>query len=456
MIRRSLASLFTLLALGASAALADAPAPTAGPMIGHATDKSVRLWMQFPVAGAVTVNVSDLQTHRAVAGMRVSLEGPIPFVCDIPVSELTPDNSYQIQVKFDGETVILPGPDPLLRTAPPPGQEETLSVACGSGLLISPFAPAKTPAGEVPRAATPPNTPPSTPPTPSFTPQKLPIFRAIADAKPRAFLFLGNVGTLPSNLDDFPTTHRAAYRFIADFHSALRRQPDLQPLFRSTPCYAVFGDRDFGPADCDSTFIFAPESLVAFQRFWPNPEWGTPENPGCFCTFSLGDADFFLLDARTFRTAKALLGAPQLAWLQAGLKSSRAAFKILAAPCTLWGDDPAHPDPDSWSRFPAEQDAFLHWLGDNRIAGIVTLSGNHPSGALTKFVPDPAINLQYPLFTLATSTLYRPNGDAAPANTFGTLDFAGTREHRSLTLRLREENGKTRLEQVLLAGQLKN
>jgi hypothetical protein len=385
--------------------------------------------------------------------MRVGLEGPIPFVCDVPVSSLEPNATYRIEVKFDGQPVILPGPDVVLRTAPTPGEEAAFSVACGSGILISPFTPARPSASTAPVTTS----PTTAPPTPTFAPHKLPIFRAITDTNPRAFIFLGNVGTLPPKLDEFPTTHRAAYRFIADFHSNLRREPDLQPLLRTTPCYAVFGDRDYGPADCDSTYVFAPEALVAFQRFWPNPDWGSPENPGCFSTFSLGDTDFFLLDARTFRTAKTLLGTPQLAWLQANLSASHAAFKILAAPCTLWGDDPEHPDADSWSRFPAEQAAFLRWLGDSHITGIVALGGNHPTGALAKFDPDPATNLRYPLFILATSTLAKSqHGIGDPPNTFGTLDFAGKGEHRSLTLRLRDDTGKTRLEQVLLAAQLKN
>ena len=49
-----------------------------------------------------------------------------------------------------------------------------------------------------------------------------------------------------------------------------------------------------------------------------------------------------------------------------------------------------------------------------------------------------------------------PHGADDPPDTFGTLDFAGGGEHRSLTLRLHDDTGKTRLEQVLLAGQLKN
>jgi hypothetical protein len=459
MIRRRAAVVLALLSALVVPALGEGPAPTAGPMVGHATDRSVRVWMQFPVAGGVTINAIDLRTHQPVSGMRVGLEGPLPFVCDVPIGSLEPNSSYRIDVKFDGESVTLAGPDVVLRTAPPPGQEAAFSVACGSGILISPFtpaAPAAGSAGAASGASTSPAVPPE-PPTPTYAPHRLPIFRAITETNPRAFLFLGNVGILPPKLDEFPATHRAAYRFIAEFHSALRRQPDLQPLLRTTPCYAVFSDRDFGPADCDATYVYAPESLVAFQRFWPNSDWGTPENPGCFSTFTLGDADFFLLDARTFRTAKTLFGTAQLSWLQNHLQASHAAFKILAAPCTLWGDEPAHPDPDSWSRFSAERDGFLRWLGEQRLSGIVALAGNHPAGALTKMDPDPATHLKYPLFTLATSTLANIHpGPGDPPNTFGTLEFAGGGEHRSLTLRLRDETGKTRLEQVLLAGQLKN
>jgi len=79
--------------------------------------------MQFPIAGEVTVNAFDLQTHRSVSGLRVGLEGPMPFVCDVPVSNLEPNTTYRIELKFDGEPVTLPGPDFVVSTAPSPGEE---------------------------------------------------------------------------------------------------------------------------------------------------------------------------------------------------------------------------------------------------------------------------------------------------------------------------------------------
>src|SRR5690242_9423983 len=40
---------------------------TAGPMIGHVTDTSARLWMQFPVAGDVTINAFEVETSHQVS-----------------------------------------------------------------------------------------------------------------------------------------------------------------------------------------------------------------------------------------------------------------------------------------------------------------------------------------------------------------------------------------------------
>jgi alkaline phosphatase D len=428
--------------------------PDAGPMIGHVTDNSARIWMQFPIAGDVTINTYDVARGTAVSGVRVGLEGPSPFVCDIPISGLQPNRAYRIEVKFDGEPVRLPGPEIAIRTTPARGEESIFNIAFGGGIAVTPLERAQT-------------SPAAPKPVPAA--HKLPIFSAVSAAKPRAFLFLGNTGYLPAKSDDFPVTHRAAYRFIADFHSAIRREPDLQDLFRATPCYSTFGDRDFGPTD----FAFAQESLIAFQRFWPNPDWGTPANPGCFSTFSYGDVDFFLLDTRTFRSAPdasdpCLLGEAQMAWLQKNLKASRASFKILAAPSMLWGDDPDKPDRNSWSSFPAERKAFFKWVGENRVNGIVGLSAGNAIGQLTTFE---SADVGYPLFSLGSSSLSadpaappvpapipdpRRVGQPVAGESFGTLDFGAQREHRFVTLRLRDAAGKTRVEQTLLAVTLRH
>jgi len=443
-----------------------------GPMVGHVTDRSARIWMQLPIAGEVSITAIDLQRNQPVSGLRTDVNGPSPFVCDVPVNNLEPGHSYRLEATFEGKPLRFAGPAPIVRTAPPPGSESPFSIAFGSDLYLTPQTAQR--------------------------PPLLPIAAAITDFKPRAFFFLGNTGYLPARLDAFPTTRRAAFRAISDLHAAARAWPDLQPLFRSTPCYGIFNDRDFGTPDADRTFIFGPESQVAFQRFWPSPDWGTPQNPGCYCTFTFGDADFFLLDVRTYRdphaapaaagsapggapaTAPAalkMLGDGQLQWLQNALKQSRASFKVLVAPCLLF-DAPAQPGApaaDGWSRFPAEQATFFQFLADNQVTGILALAGNQPAGNLSQVKLPPSAagkRVQYPIFTLGTSTLTdvprdaRPPLAALPANgrigevvqqnNFGSLSFGGQGEHRFVTLRLHDESNKVRVEQTIFAGQLKN
>ena len=221
-ITKSLLSAGVLLVAAGRAAAADL---VAGPMVGHVTDKSARLWMEFPVAGQVTVTAFDVVHNEPVGGMGVGVEGPWPFVCDVPVSGLQANHAYRVEVKLNGEVVKLP--EIVLRTAPAPGEEATFSVAFGSGLDITPMAPANGAGGAAAQS------------DPVLVPHKLPIFQSITSIKPRAFFFLGGMGNLPAKLEDFPTTHRAAYRFITDFDSLIRREPDMQPLLSSTPCYAA-------------------------------------------------------------------------------------------------------------------------------------------------------------------------------------------------------------------------
>jgi alkaline phosphatase D len=423
-------------------------------MIGHVTDKSARLWMQFPVAGDVTINAFEIERNIEVSGLRVGLEGPTPFVCDVPVSGLQPNKNYRVEVKFDGQAVKIP--ELAIRTAPIPGEETTFTIAFGGGVDIEPLSNGNGGATQM---------------APVFKPHKMPLFRTIEDAKPRTFFFLGEIGRLPAKLEDYPTTHRNAYRFLADFQSLMRREPDFQGLFRNMACYGIYGDRDFGPAaspvgatpaatratgtaaavggggEPEPGYVFTQESLVAFERFWPNADWGTPENPGCYSKCSFGDVDFLLLDGRTFRDRNAMLGKAQLAWLEKNLKASRATFKILGTAYPLFAEGQ-----DGWAKYASERDAFLKWLGENQINGIVAMVGGQPTAGITKFQ---APGVKYPLLTASAGKLFAPDSDPKNQN-FGTLDFGGLREHRFVTLQIRDAAGKVKTEQTLMAVNLRD
>jgi alkaline phosphatase D len=352
---RRLAMLVVLAAMHQAALGADI---VAGPMVGHVTDKSARIWMQLSIAKQVTIECYD-EHDTPVSAVSLDAEGPLPFVCDLPVNNLLPDQTYRIVVKLNGEVVRPAGPDVVIRTAPSPREEATFTVGIGSGLAAPATGAEGAGAAEVKG-----------------------LFGAVNEVKPRAFLFLGNSGILPAKLDDFPTTHRATFRAMCESNFRIRSMPALQTLFRTAACYGIWGERDFGAIGADKTWVFARESQAAFQRYWPNPDWGTPENPGCYCTFTMGDVDFFLLDDRMFRDAesdparKTMLGEAQLAWLKKGLLASTATFKVIGCASDLLADYAGN----SWRRYEPEQQEFLQWMFANHISGTLFVSGGGGRG----------------------------------------------------------------------------
>ena len=442
----------------------------AGPMVGHVSDTSARLWMQINTSEQVSVKTYDLVSNDQIGAVRIDVEGPAPFVFDAPLSGLRPNHDYRIEVLFDGKPVTLPEPQVVVRTAPPPGEAATYTLGFGS--CMSPAAVAAAGGGG----------------------GNLTVFKAINRLSPRAFLFLGNTGYLPVDLKDWPRTRRQGVRMLCDFQHNVRVAPALQGLLHTSAIYDMWDEHDFGAADADRNFPFAKESRAAFMQFWPNPDYGTPEAGGIFYKFTLGDVDVFVLDNRSFRVnppssattnpspdaadatapdqPPALLGEDQLAWLKAGLLKSHATFKIIACPTPLLPD--YAPATGQWAQFKSERDTFFSWLRDNRPAGVVFISGGGGIGELTVRRPPEKASAEYPLYELTAPPLAVPaaaiSEDNRPANPlhegpqvlgstlggqcFGTLDFGGPKSKRHLTLRLRDAEGKIRLEKVLFASEL--
>jgi len=411
----------------------------AGPMVGHVTEKSARVWLQLSMAKRVAVVYSQ---ERSSQEMEVGMdaEGPLPYTCDLALASLKANKNYRIEIKIDGKPVRLAGPEIIIRTPPPAGEEATFSMAFGSGMESK---------------------------------GKGPMCKAINALNPRAFVFLGNSLTLPGKLEDYPQTHRSAVRFIAEAYTKSRQEPDLQQLFRTTPCYAVWNDHDFGVADSNKDWVYKDEAWSVFQRYWPNPNWGTPENPGCYFTFTIGDVDFFMLDSRMYRDAdndparKTMLGESQLEWLKKGLKESKATFKVIGCASQLLAD---YGQGDTWGAYKEERLEFLKWIFASRISGVMFVSGGRNVGEITAVRPaDVGVMAGgYPLFEVSTSAMAtgakvganelvngKRQGVGVVGGQFGTLDFGGVREHRFLTMRVRDEEGKVRLEQTVFGTQLR-
>src|SRR6185369_14236426 len=100
-----------------------------------------------------------------------------------------------------------------------------------------------------------------------------------------------------------------------------RAVPELQGLLGRTNHFAIWDDHDYGPNDADRSFVLKDVSLEAFRLFWENPSYGVPGLGGITSMFEWSDAQFFLLDDRSFRSVndrrtgeRTMLGRAQYEW----------------------------------------------------------------------------------------------------------------------------------------------
>ena len=191
------------------------------------------------------------------------------------------------------------------------------------------------------------------------------IFQEMVSRKADLILFLG----------DFPYTARGAREELRKGSQKLRKVTGFQQLTSSTPTYGIYDDHDFGPNDCDGTHKNADEALAAFKEYWPNPSYGLPEDKGIYCSFVVGDVEFFLLDGRypARMKQKTMLGKIQFKWLCDGLKSSKSRYKVLVSG-TQFGRAKA----DGWAGkfYLGERKKLFSFISENGISGVIGISGD--------------------------------------------------------------------------------
>jgi alkaline phosphatase D len=190
-----------------------------------------------------------------------------------------------------------------------------------------------------------------------------------------------------------------------------RATPILQNFWKAMPHYAIWDDHDYGPNDGDRSYILKETSRKIFTNYWCNPSAGE-NGQGIYTKITHGDADFFLMDDRYFRSAdnmqseidgqpnpfKRMWGPQQMEWLMNALVNSKATFKfIVTGSQTL---NPASPF-DCLQHFPAEFRELMSFLKEEKINGVLFLTGDRHHSEVIKWERDGA----YPLYDITSSPL---------------------------------------------------
>jgi alkaline phosphatase D len=273
------------------------------------------------------------------------------------------------------------------------------------------------------------------------------IFNSIAAAKPDLMIWLGDNTYLRE--PDWGSWPGYLHRYT---HT--RSLPELQHLLRSTHHYAIWDDHDFGPNDCDGSFIGAEMSHKAFDLFWANPTHGFPGVGGNGTSFSHGDVDFFLLDDRSFRvppdvvTAKpTLLGQTQIDRLIQMLKYSDASFKVVALGGQFLNTAAVY---ENYATYPEERQQLIDRIGTEGITGVVFLTGDRHHSDMSRLELKDGNVIQELTVSPLTSGVHAKKEDntlAVPGTyveqrNFATLRFHGPKKERVLTITVHDESGK--------------
>jgi len=235
-----------------------------------------------------------------------------------------------------------------------------------------------------------------------------------------------------------------------------RKLNKIDEFLQTQPQYSIWDDHDFGPNNCGKDYPLCNQSLEVFKQFWPNPAYGTAAAQGCFFDFSYGDADFFMLDTRTYLTKPAApsasyLGNEQLEWLKQKLLASKAAFKFIASGSQVLNVISRH---ECYYHYKDEFNDLLSFIEKHNIAGVVFLSGDRHHSELMKMERDSSYALYD--FTSSPVTSFRnrlkrspelnnPNrvpGTLVPYQNFGRITLSGESADRVCKLEIFNNRGK--------------
>ena len=167
----------------------------------------------------------------------------------------------------------------------------------------------------------------------------------------------------------------------------------VSKILRAFPVAHIWDDHDFGGNNADKTYPFKQLSYQVLNEYFPTYELSPY---GDWQKFTYGQAEFFMLDARSQRdpyeypdgNSKSMLDGDhlgvngQMYWLKQGLLNSKADWKFIVSPVPFNPTLRKFSKTDSWYGFQFERQKIIRFIRNNHITGVVILSGDAHIGAL--------------------------------------------------------------------------
>lgn len=223
-----------------------------------------------------------------------------------------------------------------------------------------------------------------------------------------------------------------------------RNDTRLASYMKSRPQYAIWDDHDFGPNNSGAEFFNKDTAMSVFKEMWPNQNYASQQ--GIYHTFSHNEAQFFMTDGRYFKIPDSqLFGKQQLDWLCSELKNSKATFKFVCIGVQVLCDGGY----ENFRKYPKEFKYFMNFISENKIEGIVFMTGDMHYAEVSKVDRKD----EYPLYDFTISPLtsfpinyFTENKNRVP-NTkhnelnFGEVSFTGEQGNRTCEVKCLDKKG---------------
>lgn len=345
-----------------------------GPIAGGVSDTSAKIWVRTSAEASVLVlygTEKNLTNPGRSSILRTHAKKD--FTRRVKLQSLTPLTTYYYKVLVDGVSQNS-APYPHFTTFATPGTPTTFSFG-----VLNDFGSIGAAKGQKPKLYD--------------------TFKNLVHDDP-SFIVIG--GDFWHNEVDPPwgpvadeqtfiSLTRARYREMYSYDSELG--PYGYFVRKLLPQFALvhfWDDHDIGRNNASKMYRFKGQSLGVLEEYFPTYAMSFS---GDWQRFSYGQADFFVLDARSQRDPstdpdgpdKSMLDGDnfgaggQWDWLTNNLLNSTARWKIIFSPVVF---NPTLPKMDAWHGFQAERERLLEFIVTNHIPGVFFISGDAHGGGM--------------------------------------------------------------------------
>ena len=345
-----------------------------GGLVGAVTDQDARVWARGTHAGQLQVQYRPAGSAGWTTSPGVAFDPGRDQTAVVTLAGLSPSTAYDYRLAVDCQVDHLSQAG--FTTLPVAGAPGRLGFALGADTLQPSVH------GQVPFR----------------------VFDAIAAQRPGFMILAGDqiyadAGTAATTTAQYDARYRENWG-----ESHYRAFMSRFPTFMIWDDHEIRNDWSAGKT---GLYLEARPAYDAYQG-GHDP---APRTAGeTYFSFSAGQADFYVLDTRSFRSpdgntddaSKTMLGATQKADLERWLSASTAKFKFIVSSVAFndFATTCSSTEHDAWCAYRTERSEIFDYIRDNGVRGVVLLSGDqHWSGAfrlsaispyhLYEFMPTP-------------------------------------------------------------------